>query len=244
MSEIDQILSQVPMDQVAAALGVDRGEAEQATRTAIPALLGGMHANAQDPAGAASLMGAVSQHDDSALGASVDQIDTQDGQKIVQNVFGDNTNDVMARLGGTSSSGNSGLMAKLLPILAPIVMSYLARKLQSGGTTTGSTADDPMGGLGGLGGQGGLGGLGGMLGGAGGGTAGGGLGDVLGSVLGGGGTSGMSGGAQGGGIGDILSQVLGGAGGSQTQPGTPAGQGGMGDLLGGVLGGLLGGGKR
>jgi len=39
-------------------------------------------------------------------------------------------------------------------------------------------------------------------------------------------------------------QVLGGAGGSQTQPGTPTGQGGLGDLLGGVLGGLLGGGKR
>ena len=39
-------------------------------------------------------------------------------------------------------------------------------------------------------------------------------------------------------------EVLGGAGGAQTQPGTPTGQGGIGDLLGGVLGGLLGGGKR
>ena len=49
MSEIDEILNQVPMDQVAAALGVDQSEAEQATRTAIPALLGGMQANAADP---------------------------------------------------------------------------------------------------------------------------------------------------------------------------------------------------
>ena len=81
MSEIDEILSQVPMDQVAAALGVDQSEAEEATRTAIPALLGGMQANAADPAGAASLMSAVEQHDPSVLGSGLDQIDTQDGEQ-------------------------------------------------------------------------------------------------------------------------------------------------------------------
>lgn len=222
MSEIDQILSQVPMDQVAAALGVDQSEAEQATRTAIPALLGGMQANAQDPAGAASLASALQQHDGSALGADVTQIDTNDGQRIVQNVFGNQTNDVMARLGGTGG-GSSGLIQKLLPILAPIVMAYLAKKLQGGG-------------VGGLGGPdtAGAGTAGGM---------GGGLGDVFGSILGGAGGAAGGVGAQGG-IGDLLGQVLGGAGGAQTQPGTPSGQGGMGDLLGGVLGGLLGGGKR
>jgi hypothetical protein len=235
MSEIDEILSQVPMDQVAATLGVDQSEAEEATRTAIPALLGGMQANAADPAGAASLTDAVTQHDESALGADLDQIDTQDGEKIVQNVFGDQTSDVISRLGGATPGQGSSLIQKLLPIIAPIVMAYLAKKLQGAGagTTSAAATDDPMGGLGGLGG---------MLGGAGG-AGSGGLGDVLGSVLGGGAAG--SGGAQGsGGIGDILGQVLGGAGGSQTQPGTPTGQGGLGDLLGGVLGGLLGGGKR
>ena len=234
MSEIDEILNQVPMDQVAAALGVDQSEAEEATRTAIPALLGGMQANAADPAGAASLTSAVADHDTSALGADLDQIDTQDGQRIVQNVFGDQTSDVVARLGGATPGAGSGLIQKLLPILAPIVMAYLAKKLQGAGagSTSAAAADDPMGGLGGV------------LGGSGGAGAGG-LGDVLGSVLGGGVAGAGSGaGAQGGGIGDILGQVLGGGGGSQTQPGTPTGQGGIGDLLGGVLGGLLGGGKR
>lgn len=237
MSEIDEILNQVPMDQVAAALGVDQTEAEEATRTAIPALLGGMQANAADPAGAASLTSAVAQHDTSALGADLDQIDTHDGQRIVQNVFGDQTSDVVARLGGATPGAGSGIIQKLLPILAPIVMAYLAKKLQgaTAGSTTAAATDDPTGGLGGLGG---------VLGGSGGSGAGG-LGDVLGSVLGGGAAgTGSGAGAQGGGIGDILGQVLGGSGGSQTQPGTPSGQGGIGDLLGGVLGGLLGGGKR
>ena len=126
MSEIDEILNQVPMDQVAAALGVDRSEAEEATRTAIPALLGGMQANAADPAGAASLMSAVEQHDPSVLGSGLDQIDTQDGERIVQNVFGEQTPDVMARLGGATPGPGSSLIQKLLPIIAPIVMAYLA----------------------------------------------------------------------------------------------------------------------
>ena len=232
MSEIEEILSQVPMDQVAAVLGVDRSEAEEVTRTAIPALLGGMQANAADPDGAASLMNAVEQHDTTALGADLDQIDTQDGERIVHNVFGEQTPDVMARLGGATPGEGSSLIQKVLPIIAPIVMAYLAKKLQGAtGGGTAAAADDPMGGLGG------------MLGGAGGAGAGG-LGDVLGSVLGRGGATGRAGSAQGGGIRDILGQVLGGAGGAQTQPGTPTGQGGIGDLLGGVLGGLLGGGKR
>ena len=131
MSEIDEILSQVPMDQVAAALGVDQSEAEEATRTAIPALLGGMQANAADPAGAASLMSAVEQHDPSVLGSGLDQIDTQDGERIVQNVFGEQTPDVMARLGGADAGPGSSLIQKLLPIIAPIVMAYLAKKLQA-----------------------------------------------------------------------------------------------------------------
>ena len=236
MSEIDEILSQVPMDQVAAALGVDQSEAEAATRTAIPALLGGMQANAADPAGAASLMSAVEQHDPSVLGSGLDQIDTQDGERIVQNVFGEQTPDVMARLGGATPGPGSSLIQKLLPIIAPIVMAYLAKKLQgAAGSTSAAATDDPMGGLGGMLPQGAV-----PPGGAG---SSGGLGDVLGSVL-GGGASGGAAGSQGGGIGDILGQVLGGAGGAQTQPGTPSGQGGLGDLLGGVLGGLLGGGKR
>lgn len=197
MSEIDQILSQVPMDQLAAQLGVDPATAEQATRSALPALLGGLQANASDPAGASSLASALTQHaDSSALGGSLDAVDTGDGNKIVQNIFGGQTQDVVRALGSSSAvPGDSGLVQKLLPILAPIVLAYLGKKLQGSG------------------------GLGGMLGGATGNAdpqtqaAPGGLGDILGQVLGGaaGGsaTGGTAGGASGG-MGDLLSGVLGG----------------------------------
>ena len=62
MSAVDDILADLPMSQLAAQLGVDEHTAEAATRQAIPALLGGLRANAEDPAGAASLAGALGDH--------------------------------------------------------------------------------------------------------------------------------------------------------------------------------------
>jgi Bacterial protein of unknown function (DUF937) len=49
MDTADEILSQIPLDQLAQQLGVDEATAEHAVRQAVPALLGGMEANAQDP---------------------------------------------------------------------------------------------------------------------------------------------------------------------------------------------------
>lgn len=133
MSEIDQIISQVPMDQIAARLGVDQGQAETAVRAALPALLGGLGANAQDPAGAASLTDALQDHDGSVLGSGLGAIDTDDGQKIVQNIFGGATDQVVSHLGGIGGTGGSGLIQKLLPILAPIVLAYLSKRVASSG---------------------------------------------------------------------------------------------------------------
>lgn len=190
MAALDEIISQIPMAQLASKLGVDEQTAEQATRQALPALVGGMQANASDEAGAQSLEQAVGQHDPSLVegGIDVESLDTADGEKIVHNVFGDNEQPVMNQL-GSLGGGDSGLMAKLLPMLAPIVMAFLAKQFAGGGG--GTTAAQGAGG---------------------GGTAsgGGGLGDLLGSLLGGGsgGTSGAGTGT--GGIGDLLGGLLGG----------------------------------
>jgi hypothetical protein len=188
VSAVDELLAQIPMGQLAGRLGVDEQTAEQATRQALPALLSGMHANAQDPNGAQSLSEALGQHDNDLLdgGVDVDQVNTADGDQIVQHVFGGSRSQVVDQLGGVGGAGGSDLMAKLLPMLAPIVMSYLARRLTGGGA--GGAADG--GADGGLGGLGGL--LGGLLGGAGqsgagqsgAGQPGGGIGDLLGGLLG------------------------------------------------------------
>ena len=133
MSEIDQLLAQVPLAQIAEELGVDEAQAETSSRTALEALLGGLQANASDPAGALSLGQALGGHDGSLLGADLGAIDQQDGQAIVENIFGGNTNDVIAQLGGVRGAGGSGLIAKLLPILAPFVLAWLGKKLRGQG---------------------------------------------------------------------------------------------------------------
>ena len=93
-----------------------------------------MQANVQDPAGAASLGRAVGDHDPSLLEGGIDlgQVDTDDGDKIVTNVFGNNRDQVVSRLAG-GGDGDSGLMGKLLPMLAPLVMAYLAKQFRAAG---------------------------------------------------------------------------------------------------------------
>ena len=49
MSAVDDIIQSVPIDEVAAQLGVDRGTAESAIQQALPALLGGLAHEAGDP---------------------------------------------------------------------------------------------------------------------------------------------------------------------------------------------------
>jgi hypothetical protein len=199
VSAVDEILQQIPLSQLAAKLGTDEQTAGAAAQQAIPALLGGLHANAQDPAGAASLEGALGQHSSALVdgGVDLDQVDPAEGQKIVGNIFGGHTDGVAQTLGGNlGGSGQGDLVQRLLPLLAPVVLSYLAKQMGGG-----------AGGAGGVGG--GL--LGSVLGGlAGGGPAGGGGGvaDVLGGLI-GGGQQGQAG-PGGGGVTDLLGGLLGG----------------------------------
>ena len=138
--DISQLLSSLPLDRIAARLGEDPAQVRAAAERILPALIAGMGANAEDPAGRDSLAQAVAQHDPAFVegGVDVEAIDTGDGQQITRHVFGENEDAVAARLGGLG--GGVGLVRKLLPILAPLVMSWLAGRLRQGGAGTGDTA--------------------------------------------------------------------------------------------------------
>ena len=200
MTDIHDLLAQIPVDQIAALLGTDTASARAAVETAVPTLLAGLQNNAQAPDGAASLESALAQHQDGLTDGGVDatQVDTADGEKIVSHVFGGQQDQVASQLAGTANLGGAGgdLVRRLLPILAPIIMSYLAKKIL-GGQQGGGQASPLPGGTG--------------AGGAGGGAAGGAGGIDLGSILGGilGGAAGAGGQGQGG-LGDILGGILGG----------------------------------
>ncbi|KAA0021840.1 DUF937 domain-containing protein [Antrihabitans cavernicola] len=196
MASFEDLLSQIPISQIAQQLGVDEQTATTAVKSTLPTLLGGLQANAQDPGGAASLTNALNNHGTLLdQGVDVSKINVADGQKIVSNVFGGAQDQVVNTLGNVGGAGGNAIIAKLLPILAPIVLAYLAKQFAGNAAAPQAQASGGGGGIGDV--------LGSILGGAGGGqqAAGGGLGNILGGLLGGSG---------GGALGNVLGGLLGG----------------------------------
>ncbi|WP_111509464.1 DUF937 domain-containing protein [Mycobacterium kyogaense] len=195
MSGLDDLYSQIPVQQIAGRLGVDEGEVDRAVKTLVPVLVGGLQRNAEDPDTAQGIASAADSHARSGLldgGVSVDQVDEADGSRAIAKIFSGNyTGQVASALSG-GGAGNSDLIQKLLPILAPIVLAYIGKRLSGG-----QAQQVP--------GQ----------------SGGGGIGDILGSILGGGAKPGgnnplgsilgsILGGDKAGGVGDILGGLLGG----------------------------------
>jgi hypothetical protein len=171
---IDDILKQVPIDDIAKKLGVTPDVAKSAVEQGGAVLLGGLAKNASSTEGSAAIEKALKKHEGPKAKASVDDIDQADGGKIVTHILGADEKKVTEKL--TKSEKTAGIdFGKLLPILAPIIMNLIANANKGKSTT----AD--------AGGNGGLGDLiGGVLGGGKAGSqGGGGVGDLLGSVVGG-----------------------------------------------------------
>lgn len=155
MPGLDDLMSSLPLGDIAGKLGVDDAQAAAAAKVATPALLGGMQEQAKDPTEASNLASSLGQG-------------KPDGGNFVSNMFGGQSDQLAGTLAKQANvpGVNAGMISKILPMLAPIVMGFVAKKAMGGG--------------GGAGG-GGVGNLGSALGG----NPGGGLGNVLGGLLGG-----------------------------------------------------------
>ena len=187
MSDIDGLLALIPVGAIAQKLGIPEDVARGAVSQVVPTLLGGMAANAKNVSGAASLEKALAAHsgvfprtpvDDPKLDDDSDGDGDGDGEKIVSNVFGSKRNDVVAAVASTGDSNiTQDIIAKVLPIVAPIVIGWLASQFfgkKQAAPAEPAAAPASSGGIDDL--------LGNLLGGSQGGFQG---GDILGSVLGG-----------------------------------------------------------
>ncbi|MDR0488879.1 MAG: DUF937 domain-containing protein [Propionibacteriaceae bacterium] len=220
MSAITEILSQVPIDQLAGQLGASKKDTKSASTEVIASLLGGMTANTQDAAGEESLATALLKHrlngeSYASGGVDLDGIDLSEGTKIVQHALGTSPSKTAAALSAKTGTDKT-LLQKLLPILAPIVIAYIANQAFSNkAAVSAPAAADPLGSI-----------VGGLLGG---GQSSGGadmVSSMLGGLLGGGGRNSSSG------LGGMLGGMLGGAlGNNQASKAQQS--------SGGVLGGLL-----
>lgn len=196
MSDLSDILKTIPVGDIARKLGISEDSAQSAVEQVVPTILGGMHANAE-AGGAEKLEQALTKHTGTATDGpvSLDTVDTADGDKIVQHVLGEHSDQVAAKLADHNQAGEvtKDIIAKVLPIVAPIVMAWLANKFFGQKTSKSTSASSSGNVLGDV--------LGSVLGG--GSSSGGGIGSILGGLLGGGSSSKSSGG-------DLLGGILGG----------------------------------
>lgn len=200
MAGLDELFAQIPVADIASKIGADQGEVDNAIKTLVPALVGGLAENVQsNEIDSSKLESAVAEQGASGLldgGVNVDQVDEKQGDHLVATLFGGNDSDAVASALAGTGAGGGDLIKKLLPILAPIVLAYIGKQLTKGSAPAQQQpqAQSAGGGLGDI--------LGSILGGASGGGGGNNpLGSILGSVIGGG---------QGNAIGEILGGLLGG----------------------------------
>ena len=131
--------------RLAGLVGGSQQDTGKAVAAALPMLLGSIAGNADQPQGVNALAGALSSgHDGSILdmlgpmlsGGYATRALGSDGSRILGHLMGDQQGSVessVAQFAGVESS----LVKKLLPMLAPIVMGYIGKRMSGGGLDAG-----------------------------------------------------------------------------------------------------------
>lgn len=141
------------LEKVAGQVGLDKSQTASAMSALTPVLLGAMANNANSADGANGLLGALDRdHDGSILddiggflgGGQAGSM----GEGILKHVLGGKRETVESGL-ANKMGVDAGSIAKLLPILAPMVMAYLGKQRRADGGNSGFSSD----GIGGLLGQ-------------------------------------------------------------------------------------------
>ncbi|MGP1693703.1 MAG: DUF937 domain-containing protein, partial [Giesbergeria sp.] len=143
--ELSAMLQGAPMQQMSQQLGTSPAETASAVSAALPLLLGALGRNAAQPQGAADLFGALQRDhsggDDlggllgSLLGGASGGGGQMDGGAILGHIFGGNQQRAEVGLGQATGLGSNA--GQLMQMLAPIVMSFLAQRMSSGGMNAG-----------------------------------------------------------------------------------------------------------
>ncbi|OBA68863.1 hypothetical protein A5641_16895 [Mycobacterium sp. 1554424.7] len=190
MAGLDDLYSQIPTAEIANRLGADAGDVDKAVHTLVPALLGGLQQNSEDPEQAGRIESMASTHAARGLLDVGGGADETGGHQAVATLFGGNDADQVASALADRGAGDRELLKQLLPVVLPIVLAYIGKRLGSGGESGAPKKEA---------------------------ASGGGLGEVLGSILGGGSGDKSLGGilgsvlsGKGGALGDLLGGLLGG----------------------------------
>ncbi len=156
------------ISSVARMLNIEESKAKWVVSAAVPLMIAALNYNAKNKNQASNIDNALSQHSGGILGNLSGLLSggaSDDGNKIIGHIFGNNTGFVTENL-SQKSGLSSSQVGTVLSVLAPVVMGYLGQEKQA----QSSSAGDLLGSLLGGGSSSGGGGL---------------LGNLIGSVLGG-----------------------------------------------------------
>ncbi|MEV4576815.1 DUF937 domain-containing protein [Nonomuraea jabiensis] len=145
MTLTDELLAELGdsgLEQIAGMLGTDTTMARDVVEAVSGVIVGGMARNARHPDGADALRAALDDHvDTDPFTGDVASL-TRDGHSILGHVLGgqgtEQAADGLARFTGV----DPGLIMRLLPLVAPMIMSLLADRAESRGMNAGTLADD------------------------------------------------------------------------------------------------------
>ncbi|MFB9473230.1 DUF937 domain-containing protein [Nonomuraea salmonea] len=130
------------LEQIAGMLGTDQLTARHVIEAVSATIVGGLARNAAHPDGADALRGALDDHMDAdPFNGDVASL-TRDGHSILGHVLGaqgtEQAATTLARLAGVGSSA----IMKLMPLIAPMIMSLLANRATERGMDAATLADD------------------------------------------------------------------------------------------------------
>ena len=139
MSLLDMLQNQLagePANQIGRQLGTDQAGAQKAIGAALPALMAALAGNATRRGGADSLASALeTDHDGGVLddlSGFLGRGDTKDGEGILKHTLGPRRQAVESEV-SKQTGLDSGAIAGLLPMLAPLVMGALGREKRQKG---------------------------------------------------------------------------------------------------------------
>jgi len=141
---IQRQLDDNTVSQLSQQLGADPDTTREAVPAALTALLGGLSQNVQQPGGAQQLDSALAEHQDAAGGTLATllgggEIGSQGGGGILGHIFGNHQPAVASQVGQRTGL-NQAQAARLLILLAPFVLHYLARQRQQQPVNAGAGA--------------------------------------------------------------------------------------------------------
>lgn len=136
----EQLLSLFGQNEISALsnqIGADESQTSEALQQAVPTLLSAVQNNVSN-GGAGGLLSALDRdHDGSILDDVMGFFQNggnNDGNGILKHLLGENKGNVETALASNNSSGiSAGSIAKLLPLIAPIIMGFLGKQKQQNG---------------------------------------------------------------------------------------------------------------